>query len=397
MKQSKHKHNEYYEEESSVSYLAIIIFILMLLYGLFASFMNVIKYIRGDLAEFIEGVCPSCDGIIKFVGGTEYEINLNVNVENEILNVKLKNENVKFEKYEKESINKSFSYLIKEENVNKGNSYFYDIETDNFIYNGNSYSESEFKEVLNEEIDFEFSELGEDITLIDDLDICFKDLIINLGNKKVVRTYNITFKNYIYIFSFEDDLSVIDTSIVPKAYYDDTLVEEKMILLLSPDKEILNLDEVFDKITYLDLDNEYKKPIIEINDYLNLIDENNEFNWFNENYTKDYSVVLIIKYVDLLGNEKQEELGLIFSDLNNIIYKGLGWEYTFKIGEYEKKVPSRVYIIKNGSSIDLIDNLIIDDSEVKSDEVGVYTVYYNVKSMYSNITFVKKVTINIVE
>lgn len=394
---SYYKKNNYDKEDSSS--ISVVIIILAILLCLFVSGFTYIKNNRVKLANKIEEICPSCNGLIKFVGGTEYIIDINNEIETIIEKITINGENVSFEKSNVASNN--IIYIKNEENINKGYTYQYDLNLSLFKFKSNYYTKEGFINFLNNENNFEFDlNLDDDLIefdLIDNLDICFEDLIIDLGNKKVIRTYNFKFKNYIYIISFEDNLIVYDSSITPGAYYKNQLVSDLKMLYIEPTGDpILNLnDYIFKDIKYLDLDGEYKTPTFEINEYDNydLITDDFNFDWFNVNYIDDYVPTLVITYTDLNGIYHEEIIGLLLCDYD-VFYQGLAGMYTFALGEYERVIPKKVNMT-NG--VDVSDLLIIDDSDVQSDVVGKYSVYYKIKSPYSNLTHVKTVVVNIVE
>ena len=396
--------NRYNENAGGVSILLFVLLALLLMYSLFTSVLGFVKVAREKIANVVEEVCPKCDGIIKFIGGTDYDIKINIEVETEIENITLGGNEIRFEKNNYNGSNSgSINYLDNEFNLNKGYDYLYDKAQNKFYFGEEWYSLNDFKSKLleSDKFNFDFSRLNEEeVEKLNDLDICFKDMIIDLGNHKIVRTYNFKFKSYIYVVSFEDDVIVVDTNIAPTAYYGDELYANKTLFAFEAlGEEVLDLQvELFDKIKFIDLDGKIKTPnisIIEVEGY-DLIDDDNKFYWFNENLTEDYSVSLLVSYEDLMGNLYEEKVvGVLFTQLSVPNFKDLKSYYSFKIGEYERPMPTDIICSITNES--LIDTLVVDESLLNVNEVGRYRVVYSVKSVLSNILQKKVVMINIVE
>lgn len=403
MKQTN-KRNYFNNENNNSTFNSLLWFIVILfaiLYMLLSGFTTIYKNNKDKIVDKIEQVCPKCDGIIKFINPPEYDINVNIDIEDGVIKIKLPNgQKVDFEKVERRE-NDGFLDLTDRVNRNKGLKYTYDINTDKYIYQGVKYDKVDFIKKLNEDTKFEFElpkdEKVEDIT--DNLEICLEDIIIDLGGKKITRTYNIKLTRWTIIISFEDYVNVIDSSITPVAYFGEELLSENEIMLFEPrgDKELNLKEKIIDKITYLDLDNTIKIPSFEIIQSKNIISEDYIVDWFNEELTTDYSAVLVVTYTDLMGVDYEERVGIILSELYEPIYKGLYPKYIFNVGEYERVIPSEIYLIENGERVDISSDIVIDDSNVNENEVGSYEVYYKYKSKYSNMIHTRKVTINIVE
>lgn len=389
-----------YDKTSGSSFLLIVLLSILLIYFLLVGVLGFVRLAREKIASIVEEICPTCDGVIKFIGGNEYDIKLNVDIETEIKNITLGGNVIKFEKYNESSSNSgSIHYLNDKSNINKGYDYIFDKNENRFNFNGEWFDLSEFKLKLLEVDNFEFSKDIEVLEL-NDLDICFRDMIIDLGNQNIVRTYNLKIKNYIYIISFVDNVVVIDTNIDPTAYYENELYSDKTMFVFEANGvEVLDLEiSLFDKIKFIDLDGKMKRPnisVIEVDGY-DLINNENKFNWFDENLEEDYTASLKISYVDLLGNEYEEKVvGLLFTQLSVPKFIDLNNYYEFKIGEYKTPMPTEV--ICSITQNNLIDSLIIDESMLNVNEVGSYRVIYSVESALSNIPQKKVVIINIVE
>lgn len=395
------KKSKYYDD-SYDNNGAVWVIIIAILLALLSSLFVYVKNNRVKVAKEIEKVCPKCNGIIKVIGGNEYIVDVNIESETIIEEIKLGGEKLKFEKNKNDTTQK-MGYIKNKENINSGYNYYYDVDLNMFIYNGKYFTENGFRNYLKKEIKFNFDfnkdELFEDIDIIDDLDICFEDLIIDLGNKKVYRTYNIKFKNYVYIISFEDNLIVFDSSFTPKAYYENDLIEERKFFVYEPtgEKELNLKEELLDKIKFVDLEGVKKTPKFTIHEKENydLISDNYIFNWFDEQLTKDYSITISINYDDLMGNSYEEIISVLFSQVGEPEYKDLYGTYRFKVGEYKTPIPTD--IIDRITKKSLIESLVIDDSAVISDKPGLYIIHYYCKSSLSNIPYVKNVGIRIVE
>ena len=391
------------ENSNGGSIILLIGIVLLVIYLLFCGVTTMFKQYKHKIVDVVKEVCPKCDGMIKFIGGNEYDVKLNIEKETEIVRIKIGNgKDLNFEKIKINADDNKFYELENVGNRNSGLFYLYDINLNMFIYNGNKYNYDDFMKLLNSlnKFDFEFSSGEEEVWTIDNLDICFEDMIIDLGSKKISRTYNIKLKNYIYIITIEDYVNVIDSNITPVGYYNDELLSDNKIIIYDAKNGNINLkEELLDKIKYLDLDNTLKTPKFEINEVseLDLIKDDYMFNWFNENLTDDYSATLVVTYYDLLGNEYVELVGLIFGDNYEPIYKGLNWVYEYQVGEYERQMPIQAYVITNGEKVDVLNDIVVDDSNVKVNEVGIYEVYYKYKSMYSNIVHERVIEINVVE
>ena len=105
---------------------------------------------------------------------------------------------------------------------------------------------------------------------------------------------------------------------------------------------------------------------------------------------------MLVSYEDLMGNLYEEKVvGVLFTQLSVPNFKDLKSYYSFKIGEYERPMPTDIICSITNES--LIDTLVVDESLLNVNEVGRYRVVYSVKSVLSNILQKKVVMINIVE
>lgn len=294
------------ESNGALSIILLILLLFVMLYGVLVGFLEVLdktKEERKKVAAEIGEICPKCNGLINFIGGYDFDIDLGG------FEFELDSLGLRYETYDYVGSNVLLE-LKNNENINIGLEYLYDVNTDMFYLNGGWINLEdllgEFKRFENIEVvtpEFNFYEFN-------NLDYCFDGITIDLGQHSIKRIYNYKVDSKVYVVEYEDKITNVDTSIGG-----DYKGASFMYVFEYTGKETLDLKErVIKNLKIQDLDGEWKVPTIEIiePEGLDLVDSDYKFHWQDPTFVEDVGITIVAKLVNLVGNEYVAKIGTLF-------------------------------------------------------------------------------------